>query len=515
MWTIRQTADGWELLDSSGVALSTHPTYDVALATLGTTVRSAMAAEAPAAVDPPVASAARWVSGDSGIVLQTATGDGRDFSDCVFSWRPLSEYPLPLMLQTETEMGHFGAVLCGWIDQLALRQDGGVDAGGAFHSTDTGVEAQQILGIQGRFGVSVDPGQVDYEDVCTAYDTEGWCTDGYTAFHAYEVIGLTMTPFPAFGAAWIQPDLAPAPAADAAPAAPAIAASGAGAPPAEYLLMPEPATDDPRYVAQGRSRVAIPLTICEPDADGWRQVYGHAAAFGTCHVGYRGECVQPPTSPSGYAAFHTGEVLAANGERIATGVLVLALDHAGHDLAAPGARDHYAHTGMGWANVRASDGVHGVWTAGYVREGVTEDVVNVARASALSGDWRTIDGRLEMVGCQSVNVPGFPIARQALAAAGLQQLETVELRARYQHGELYALAAAGMVRPTQARLVALAASGTVDCAPCAQIEPPTIQDVLSELSSVQSTLSALDLRTRHLIPAAREALSARMGTRTR
>lgn len=509
MWKIQQTAGGWEVVDQAGMVITTVASYDLALATLGTAIRTALAADqAPAS--PP--GARRWQSGDSGIVLQADTGDGRDFSSCVFSWRDPNTYPLPLMLQTVNDVGHLSAVMCGWIDQLALRQDGGVDASGAFHDNEAGREAVTILEAQARMGVSVDPGQVDAEEVCTAYDADGWCTDGFVKFNSYEVIGLTMTPFPAFADAWIQLGAADA----AAPEPEAVAASGAVAPPRAAFYMDEPPVGDARYVDQGPvrnadgkvllddsgnelRRVAIPLTIERGD-DGIRRVYGHAAAWGTCHIGFRGQCVEPPPSLTNYANYHVGAVLSAEGETVPTGTLVLGLDHAGHQLAAPDARDHYAHTGMAWADVRAKDGDHGVWVCGVLRDSVTDELERVVRASVLSGDWRTIDGNLDMVGCQSVNVPGFPIARQALAAAGLQhELVTVKLASRWHDGALVSLAAAGVVMPGKPQLASLAASGAVHCAPCAAAADPTLHDVMSELAAVTASLSQLELRTRHLV----------------
>ena len=266
---------------------------------------------------------------------------------------------------------------------------------------------------------------------------------------------------------------------------------------------------------QGEGRIGVPLTIGEPDANGWRPVFGHAAVWGTCHIGFRGTCVQPPESVAAYAHFHVGEVLCAGGERMPTGTLVLGLDHAAQQLAAPEARDHYAHTGMAWADVRASNGDHGVWVSGVVRPTVTDEQLHVIRASALSGDWRSIGGHLEMVGIQSVNVPGFPIARQVLAAAGLQAIVSPELRAHYDRsGAVTALAAAGIVRPARAVLDQLAASGTVVCAPCTAAAPAlTLQDVFTELTGVRGLMETLELRTRHLITAERDALRARLSTR--
>jgi hypothetical protein len=47
--------------------------------------------------------------------------------------------------------------------------------------------------------------------------------------------------------------------------------------------------------------------------------------------------------------------------------------------------------------------------------------LDALRAASLSGDWRRIDGSLELVAALAVNVPGFPIPRtQASMAASAQ-----------------------------------------------------------------------------------------------
>src|SRR5690606_1868713 len=60
------------------------------------------------------------------------------------------------------------------------------------------------------------------------------------------------------------------------------------------------------------------------------------------------------------------------------------------------------------------------------------------RASAVSGDWRPINGRLELVAVCAVNCPGFPIPRTmvasgaavSLVAAGIEPIIEQALRKR-------------------------------------------------------------------------------------
>jgi hypothetical protein len=83
---------------------------------------------------------------------------------------------------------------------------------------------------------------------------------------------------------------------------------------------------------------------------------------------------------------------------------------------------HYDNTGTGVADVNAGEDAHGIWVAGAMRPGVSEQQMYVLKATgALSGDWRRIGGNLELVAALAVNVPGFPIPRVAMAAAASGQ----------------------------------------------------------------------------------------------
>ena len=73
-----------------------------------------------------------------------------------------------------------------------------------------------------------------------------------------------------------------------------------------------------------------------------------------------------------------------------TGALVVGCDHADLALFAPEARDHYAHAGLAWADVRIVDGQHGPWISGQVRPGLTDDQLATLNASSVSGDWRNL-----------------------------------------------------------------------------------------------------------------------------
>jgi len=164
-----------------------------------------------------------------------------------------------------------------------------------------------------------------------------------------------------------------------------------------------------------------PLTIT---SDG--RVLGHLATWGTCHVGFEGQCVEPPRSTTNYAHFRTGEVETASGGRIPVGQITMETGHAQKTDSPHVAAAHYDDTGTGVADVAAGEDDHGIWVAGAMRPGVSEQQMYVLKATgALSGDWRRIGGNLELVAALVVNVPGFPIPRIAMAASGEMPLSLV------------------------------------------------------------------------------------------
>lgn len=156
-----------------------------------------------------------------------------------------------------------------------------------------------------------------------------------------------------------------------------------------------------------------PLTVARNG-----RIYGHAALWDACHVGYKNTCMMAPRSRTSYAYFLTGVVYAAgcdcdNG--IPTGPLVLNTSHADPYVSAEAARRHYDHTGQAVADVAVGEDAFGIWVAGALRPGVSETQIRALRGSALSGDWRHIAGNMELVSLLAVNTPGFPVPRTAAA----------------------------------------------------------------------------------------------------
>lgn len=257
--------------------------------------------------------------------------------------------------------------------------------------------------------------------------------------------GVTMCAVPAFAGAYLELD--PDAGLTEDPEPEVVLAAGttpAPPPPSAWFRFSENDVPEADWVDQGGGLAAVPLTVTD---DG--QVYGHLAVWGSCHIGYPGECVTAPPSPSSYAQFHQGVVDTDEGP-VNVGQLVVGCDHADARLFAQGARDHYAHVAMAWADVRVTDGEFGPWVAGAARPGLTPEQVRVVRAAGISGDWRAFDGALDLVGIQSVSVRGFPVRREdshALAASGT--LPAVAMPAPVvrmdDDGHVVTLIAAGMV----------------------------------------------------------------------
>lgn len=148
-------------------------------------------------------------------------------------------------------------------------------------------------------------------------------------------------------------------------------------------------------------------------ADG--RVYGHAALWGTCHTGMPGVCRTPPRSSSDYAYFHLGEV-DTDGGPVAVGRVTMDTGHAPLTASRDGAVRHYDHTGTQIAHVRAYEDEHGIVLAGALVPDAPAEKARRFKGATVSGDWRSIQGKLEMVGMLAVNVPGFPVPR-AMAAS--------------------------------------------------------------------------------------------------
>lgn len=156
-----------------------------------------------------------------------------------------------------------------------------------------------------------------------------------------------------------------------------------------------------------------PLTVTD---DG--RIFGHAWAWDTCHLSFDA-CVVAPHSMTDYAYFQLGEVECEGGERPSVGKVTLDTGHAGQRLSRAEATRHYDDTGTVAAYVAFGEDEFGGWFAGSISPDLDEAKLRVLRGATVSGDWRGVEGNLELVALLAVNVPGFPVPRQReLVASG-------------------------------------------------------------------------------------------------
>jgi hypothetical protein len=414
--------------------------------------------------------AVRWTAS---IVPEAAlTDDGRAIAPGALTWR---ELPLTLMAMVETtEGGHNGALVAGRIDEI-WREGNMVRASGIFDDAEYGREIARMVGEGTLRGVSVDLAIHKYEVGPRAdwFDEDGnWAPREMSAdeeeptlldilfggeaddtiFVITEaVIGATtVCPFQAFADATIElaaslvsaasPAICTvtqqagftcvaARAGDPGPLTASVAGLAPVRPPAEWFA-------DPAF--EGLS----PLTVTE---DG--RVFGHAAAWDTCHIGIPDVCTTAPTSETDYAYFLLKAVECEGGESVPCGTITLDTGHADRRLRSEAATAHYDHTGTAAADVTVGEDEHGIWVAGALRPDIDAEKARDLRGAVLSGDWRNVDGNLELVALLAVNVPGFPVPRaRALVAAGDEGAEVLALVAAGIHVEEQHLSEEDLVR---------------------------------------------------------------------
>lgn len=142
------------------------------------------------------------------------------------------------------------------------------------------------------------------------------------------------------------------------------------------------------------------------------RVFGHLAPWGQCHMGVGNKCTMLPRSATGYAYFKQGSVHTSDGKQLRVGKITIGTGHADERFGVIPAREHYDNTGTCVAVVNAGEDAFGVWVAGALIDGVSEVQAAELRRSPLSGDWRRVNGNLELVGALAVNYPGFPILHE-------------------------------------------------------------------------------------------------------
>lgn len=402
---------------------------------------------------------------DSVLVIEgVETPDLRMMEKGSLDWR---DVPLTLMGMIETAFGHDGAQVCGRIDEISRNKSNEIIGAGVFDTGEFGMEIQRLVADRTLRGVSVDviAHEIEFREP-EGYDgppMDEWdlIWDGVMVVLKGTILGATVCPMQAFDDA----DIAIAASCEVIRESgkpivlrftfpfDAATITAAASPEKAGLVEPSPETGSVNFVitdgvtasAAGLAPVHPPaewFAIAEADeptpitVDDDGRVYGHAALWGTCHIGLPG-CTTPPRSESSYAYFNLGEVVTAEGSRVSCGKITLGTGHADLRASRQQAMEHYDDTGTVVADVVARDGKHGPWVCGALRPDVDAARVREFRAAPVSGDWRPTNGHLELVGLLSVNVPGFPVPRQKALAASLGDGDY----------ETVALVAAGVLTP--------------------------------------------------------------------
>lgn len=347
-----------------------------------------------------------------------ASGDERIFEPNSLDVRDL---PLPLRWQIISDEGHKGSVVVGRIDSIERVEGGLGNARGVFDVGSYGRECERL--VRGGFlrGVSVDVDKFEAssgpeEGEERQFADKDEIKNQKIRIKAARLMGITVVPMPAFQEATIMledeptldngdvvvddgiyteelEDMESEYAALVASAAPVI-------PPKKWF-------DNPGLKE---------LTPMQVEDDG--RVFGHIASWKGSHIGLPNN-QKPPRSASKYAYFRTGVLRTDEGD-VQVGQLTLAGGHASMSFNAQDAVKHYDDTASAVVDVTAGEDAFGIWVAGALRPDVTPAQIRAFRASAPSGDWRPINGRLELVAVCSVNVPGFPVPRAMVASAGGQ-----------------------------------------------------------------------------------------------
>lgn len=372
------------------------------------------------------------------------TGDGRLIEDGALRWDDL---PIPLRAAFKDVGGHDGAEVCGRIETVERREGGDIYATGTFDlGSSVGTEAFRQVSEQMSNGVSIDTDDVTFRIMAKADmpevdvadsgndsdvepDPDGRVkvaamssSDELMVIESARLRAATLVAVPAFATARVYaagqaPSTSETPERDENVDSEEKMARSADADPLsrDSLTAAAIPTAPPEAWFKDPQLTGPTALVVEDDG----RVYGHIAAWGTCHIGQVGKCVEPPTSASNYAYFRTGALQTAEGTSVAVGHLTMGTGHAGPRDSANAAAEHYDNTGTVFADVAAGEDAYGIWVAGSLRPGVTAEQVRVARSAPISGDWRTIRGSLELVGALAVNVPGFPVPRpQGLLASG-------------------------------------------------------------------------------------------------
>jgi hypothetical protein len=441
--------------------------------------------EASDEITPPeTLGAHRWVA--TFVPEGVLTEDGRTFAPGSVILPPdeqARQLPLTLMglIETSAEGGHDRAKVAGRIDEM-WREEGTskIKASGVFSEDEWGQKIEGLVDEKSLTGLSVDIAPLNWEHVRKEdwFNEDGeWIAvqgeDGeWSGASGAEpndedlmdalfngtlilaitkaVIGMaTVCPFPAFGGAEIALTASGIPTSVIVPAEFVTDGCGCGEAEIETVTasaVPVEAEPVLTAAAAGLAPVSPPADwFAEPEFDELTpltitdegRIFGHAWQWDTCHLSFD-QCVTAPHSATNYAYYLLGEIECEDGERLAVGKVTLDAPHAGTRLTRQAATAHYDNTGTVAAHVTFGEDEFGGWFAGAINPELSEEKVRLLRGSTVSGDWRGVDGNLELVALLACNVPGFPVPRSLRASMEMVDDEAMPV----------SLVAAGIVQPT-------------------------------------------------------------------
>lgn len=168
---------------------------------------------------------------------------------------------------------------------------------------------------------------------------------------------------------------------------------------------------------------AVPLTISQPDKQGFRTIYGTAAPSGVCHRSNMVCWTWPGDPDPSHKHFHTGTLLRLDdGKDIRVGALTIGGAHLEAALALSGVKAKTAATHREDANrvfalVRAWETNAGLMIRGVIPPDVTQsDVIRALACSPSIEFWPTGTGSKTLVGIHIVPRPALPVLASVGAA---------------------------------------------------------------------------------------------------
>lgn len=350
------------------------------------------------------------------------SGDRRMFkAGGTFAFRT---FPLPLMHQRQTSMGHDESVTIGSIRSAEIREDGIYAEGVLFDNEDSEVAAEMLT--EGVTRPSIDwcdeqweLVNADGEPIDPETITEETIGDVVYQISGMTLMAATLVAKPAFDGTYVTID------GEAADTEDTEDDDAEGEPDTEEeeteLAASLVAAGHPAAPVFDAAAFANPnlseITGIRATPDG--RVVGHVATWNECHVGIRDRCVLAPRSKTNYAMFHVSEVETDQGP-VAVGRLTVGAGHADPKLGVIPAREHYDNAASCWALGRLYEDDHGIAFAGIVHPNATPRQIMDGTSAPLSGDWRRHGGNLELVAALTVNTPGYPVVRGASDKQGRQ-----------------------------------------------------------------------------------------------